>query len=190
MIDQRIKNLQSTTFCGQRFNRKQIAEIQNMVNGFPMLSRKELGHTICENLRWFTPRGTYRIIFCLSVLKKMEELGLFTLPAIDKSKIRGAQKKIDHTNQSDKQPEINSLLEALSPISLQVITTKKQRDNWNEFIDRYHYLGYRRPIGSCVRYFIVDRHQNKLGCLLFSFAVNTFAVMNGSDGKQKCARDI
>jgi len=43
MIDQRIKNLQSTTFCGQRFNRKQIVDIQNTVIGFPMLSRKELG---------------------------------------------------------------------------------------------------------------------------------------------------
>jgi len=172
MIDQRIKNLQSTTFCGQRFNRKQIVDIQNTVIGFPMLSRKELGHTICEHLRWFTPKGEYRIQFCLSVLQEMDIRGLFTLPAKVESKIRGAQKQITWTNKTDEQIPINGSLEELGPISLQVVTEKEERDLWNEFVERYHYLGYKRPIGSSLRYFIINRNGRKLGCLLFSFAVN------------------
>ncbi len=47
---------------------------------------------------------------------------------------------------------------------------------FNEYLDRYHYLGYRRPIGNHLRYFIVGhdaRGDTLLGCLLFAFAVNT-----------------
>ena len=43
----------------------------------------------------------------------------------------------------------------------------------NELIGRYHYLGYRRPIGPYIRYFIVDRQDRKLNCLMFSYASKT-----------------
>ncbi len=47
-MDELIKNLESTTFSGRRFTRKQIEEIQETVKIFPDLSRNELGHTVCE----------------------------------------------------------------------------------------------------------------------------------------------
>lgn len=172
MIDQLIENLQSTVFCGQRLKRKRISEIQKIVIGFPNLSLRELGHTICENMRWITPSGEYRIHFCLGILKEMEGMGLFVLPVVQHQKKRIIKKRT-LTKKTEEQNLINGSLIDLSPISLQVITSKEQRDNWNEFIERYHYLGYKRPIGSCLRYFIVDRQGNKLGCLLFSFAVNS-----------------
>ena len=56
-MNQEIETLQSTTFGGKRFTRKQLAHIQQTVETFPALSRRELGHTICENLRWTTPKG-------------------------------------------------------------------------------------------------------------------------------------
>lgn len=173
MIEQRINELESTTFAGQRFNRKQIKEIQTTVKNFPMLSHNELGKTICERYRWFTPNGKYRIQFCLGALKEMEEIGLFTLPAKVEIKTRRVQKQITWTNKTDEQKPISDSLKELLPITLQVVTEKSQRDCWNEFLDRYHYLGYKRPVGSNLRYFIIDRHGRQLGCMLFSFAVNS-----------------
>src|SRR5262249_54427345 len=52
---------------------------------------------------------------------------------------------------------------------------KEQINQWNEFVDRYHYLGYRRPMGSHLRYYIVGRYNRKLGCFLFSFATWTLS---------------
>ena len=49
-MDPRIENLQSTTFCGRRFTRRQIAQVQETVATFPALARKELAQTICEHL--------------------------------------------------------------------------------------------------------------------------------------------
>ncbi len=44
---------------------------------------------------------------------------------------------------------------------------------WNEYVDRYHYLGYRHPMGAFLKYFIVSGRPDKqiLGCLLFSASV-------------------
>ena len=56
-MDSSIKNLPSTTFCGRRFSRKQIAEIQHTVHSFSLLSRHELAQTVCEHLQWHTHKG-------------------------------------------------------------------------------------------------------------------------------------
>jgi hypothetical protein len=79
-MDQKIKSLPYTTFCGRRFKRQQIADIQLTVNKFSNLSRSELALTICEHLNWVTPRGTNRLHTCLNALEEMEKLGIFTLP--------------------------------------------------------------------------------------------------------------
>ena len=52
---QSVENLESTTFYGKRFTRKQLTLIQETVNLFPNLSRQELGNTLCEQLHWVRP---------------------------------------------------------------------------------------------------------------------------------------
>lgn len=168
-MDPRIKNLKSTTLCGRRFTRQQIADIQATVRTFPALSLRELAHTICEHLNWVTPRGTDRIQTCLNALEELETQGIIVLPS-KREKEKTTQKKIQWTDQINDIAPIDSALEDLLPLSLQLVTEKEQADQWNEGVDRYHYLGYKRPIGSHLRYYAIDRHGRKLGCLLFSFA--------------------
>ena len=168
-MDQKIENLSSTAFCGRRFTRQQIADIQLTVNRFSNLSRSELAFTICEHLNWVTPRGTNRIHTCLNALEEMEKLGIFTLPPKIEQK-KKTQKAIKWTDQTSEQTSINCTLDDLKSIHLEIVTDKEQINQWNEFVDRYHYLGYRRPFGSHLRYYIVDQNGRKLGCFLFSFA--------------------
>jgi len=137
---------------------------------FPALSRRELAHTICEQLSWFTATGKNKIQSCLTTLEQLQTLDIVTLPALDESQQRGPQKKITWTKQSDEHPLISDDLAQLMPISLQVASDKERIDLWNELVDRHHYLGYKRPIGSHLRYFILDRQERVLGCLLFSYA--------------------
>lgn len=172
-MDQRIKNLPSTTFGGKRFTRNQIALIQDTVHHFPALSRRELAHTICELLGWHTAKGDNKVQSCLGVLESLEELGLFSLPETDKSKQRGSQKQLSWTDRTNASPTLDDDLHQLTPIRLQVVTGKSDIALWNEYVDRYHYLGYKRPIGLFLRYFILDNQGRKLGCLLFSYAVKS-----------------
>ena len=170
-----IDELKSTTFSGRRFTRKQITSVQQTVKAFPALSRRELAHTVCEHLQWHTPNGKNKIQSCLGMLEDLEALGILSLPQKKTSMQRCSQKQIARTNQAKEQASIDDKLSELTPISLQVATGKNDIALWNEYIDRYHYLGYKRPIGPHIRYFILDNQNRKLGCLMFSYASKMLA---------------
>ena len=165
-----LKTVTTATFGGRKFRVQQIIDIQKTVGRFPGLSRSELAHTICEHVNWTTPRGTNRIQTCLNALEEMEVTGIIKLPAKKVQTKKVSQKKIIYTDHTKEAEVINCALSELMPIHLQIVSEKEQIKHWNEFVDRHHYLGYRRPIGPSLRYFIIDRHGRTLGCLLFSFA--------------------
>ena len=171
---QDIAELESTTFGGKRFTRKQLTDIQTMVERFPALSRRELGHTVCENLLWTTPKGTYCIQACLGALAEMEQAGLIALPAKQMQK-KTRQKPTAWTDKTQEQAPVTGPLDDIMPIRVLPVTDTAQIALWNEFVDRYHYLGYKRPIGAHLRYFIEANDQRLLGCLSFSFAVRSLA---------------
>ena len=172
-MDPRIEALRSTTFFGRRLTRQQISEIQTTVAAFPLLSRHELGQTICEQLGWRTGTGTNRIQLCQRLLEELERLGLLVLPAKDASYARGPRKPIEKSQRTEKQPAIAEPLGELQllPLQLRLVEDEDEVSEWNEFVDRWHYAGFRHPLGPRLRYFVEDRHGRKLGCLQFSQAV-------------------
>ena len=170
-MDPRIEALRSTTFFGRRLTRQQISEIQTTVAAFPSLSRHELGQTVCEQLGWRTGTGTNRIQLCQRLLEELERLGLLVLPAKDASYARGPRKPIEKSQRTEKQPAIAEPLGELLPLQLRLVLDEDEVSEWNEFVDRWHYAGFRHPLGPRLRYFVEDRHGRKLGCLQFSQAV-------------------
>ncbi len=168
-MDNKIEQLKTSTFGGRKFSKYQLAAIQKTTSIFSKLSRRELAHTICEQFEWKTPRGTDKIHTCLNALEAMEACGIINLPAkIERN--NGLQKEIKWTEATEEPLPIDCSVKELMPISLKLVTEAEDMALWNEFVDRYHYLGYRRPIGSYLRYYAIDRHGRRLGCLLFSFA--------------------
>ena len=172
-MDPRIETLKSTTFFGKRLTRRQIAGIQATVERFPALSRRELGHTICEHLGWFTPKGDDRIQPGLRLLEQLEALGIVSLPPTRQAMQRGPLGKTVWTSRSAAGPAIEGGLKPLTPLSLEVVTGKEAIEEWNEIVDRHHYLGYRRPFGPHLRYVILDRRGRRLGCLLFEASASS-----------------
>ena len=166
-MDPRIARLKSTTFCGQRFTRKQIASILDVVETFPLLSRSELALTVCEQLRLQTPSGNNRLRVALNTLAELQDLGLLTLPPPRKQGGRGPQKPIKPSSRTAPQPAVEGPLAALGPVRLALADGRGQVREWNAWVDRYHPLGYRQPIGAHLRYFVLDGQGRKLGFLLF-----------------------
>ena len=188
-MDQRIIDLESTTFSGRRLNRQQIADIQETVELFPNDSRNELAKTICEHLRWTTAKGDYRVGACLGMLETLERHGILTLPAKREDNVRDMRPGPAWTSASDPQPEIAAPLADLRPLGLEPVTDTEGRQLWNAFVDRHHYLGYRRPYGAHVRYFLTDRQGRRLGCLLFDAVTKTLACRDGWIGWKDRRRD-
>ena len=174
-MDPRIENLQSTTFFGRRFTRRQIAQVQETVATFPALARKELAQTICEHLRWRTPAGKNSVAAALGLLEALDKEGILTLPPKREEKRHARRKPIARTSRTDPQPRIEADLRDLAPLRLQQAEGPEQAGLFNEYVDRHHYLGYRQPLGPHLRYFLLDRHERPLGCLLFSQATRSLA---------------
>ena len=168
-MNQSIEALESTTFANKRFTRKQLSIIQDTVDEFPNLSLRELGHTICENIQWLTPAGNHKIQACLTALEQMEAIGLFALPT-KRSKKKATLQDTPWTEKTKEAPNIHCQLEELGPIKIQRVVQEQDIKLWNEYVDRYHYLKYKRPIGTYSRYFVVSGEGKStiLGCLLFS----------------------
>ena len=168
-LDPRILQLQSMTFGGERLTRRQIADVQEIVSALPLLSRTELGHTVCVHLGWQTPNGHNRIQSATGLLEALEQLGILSLPA-RKRTLRGRQRPVVPGARSDPQPEIGGPLAECRPLQLEVVRGREAVGEWNEWVQRHHPLGYRQPMGNHVRYLLRERRGRPLGCLLFDFA--------------------
>ena len=163
-----IETLLKTTFSGRRFTRKQLAHVQETVQHFPNLSRAELAHTLCEHLNWKTPNGKNRVESCLTLLEKLEAEGVVSLPS---KLVRPApQRRVPVLEKDTPKTSIEAALHTLMPIRLEAVgSTGPDREQWKAYLQTFHYLGYRQPVGPHRGYFIVSEPlQQRLGCLLFS----------------------
>jgi len=142
-----IKITKPQTLSGRYFSKKELAHVQQTVTDYPSLSLTELAATLCENLHWTTAQGRNKINACLSALDKMQKQGLVTLPA-RVARTKRQSKPIVWTPQSEPANILDCELSALGDIRLEQVTEKADIDLWKSFIDRYHYLGYRHPIGA------------------------------------------
>ena len=67
-------------------------------------------------------------------------------------------------------------LDEVRPIRLRaVLGGTPQSRQWNQFIARYHYLGYKTLVGAQMRYTVHDRHGRLLALLGFSTAARKLA---------------
>jgi len=149
--------------CGRRISEQEIEQICETVELFPRLSLKELVATICEHLGWYTAAGGLKEDACEKLLRKLEDREMLKLPA--KLRRGGARRKIIFTEKTAPGTQISFSLRDLGQVWLEVVEGD-QKGLWNEYVQRYHPLGYKRPFGYRMRYFIVCE-WGRLGCLLF-----------------------
>ncbi len=70
---------------------------------------------------------------------------------------------------------------------LEVVEDKEGRQLWNQYVDRYHYLGYRQPFGCFLRYFIRSG-SGLLGCVLVAGAAKAIQARDTWIGWNKRGR--
>ena len=160
--------------CGREITAEDLAEIKETVRLFPKLSRTELADTLCENLEWLTASGGYKRDACIKLLEKLESGGVIKVPEKRESKPR-PRSKIVLTSRTEPQEEIKCRLEELSPVSIEVVKDKERAKLWNEYVSRYHYLGYKHPFGTFMKYFVVC-NKGLLGCILFAGAAKSMGI--------------
>ena len=157
--------------CGREITDSELEQIESIVELFPGLALWELTRTLCEHLDWHTAAGGYKTDACSKLLRKLEDEGRIRLPS---SRYRGQQRKgkaaPEWTVMTASRQEVKGSLADVSPVSLEVVIGREATGLWNEYVARYHYLGYKKPFGCPLRYFIRGEGDEVLGCLLLAGA--------------------
>lgn len=151
-------------YCGREFSEAELKLIRHLTKT-PDMTRRALSLQVCKELNWLKPDGGLKDMSCRVALLRMQEEGLLQLPTPIHQN-NSSSWKIAKTEQTDPQPQILSTVSELQEIRLELVVTKSDSRLWNEYIDRYHYLGHKTLPGAQLRYFV----RSKEGLLaLFGF---------------------
>jgi hypothetical protein len=154
-----------TIYCARDFSVEDIQTIRDLIAQDQKLQRSALSRKLCQLWGWTKPNGELKDMTCRVALLRMQADGLIELPP---SRI-GVVRKRAHfpsTCASDAQTPIRQPVHELPRVTLQVVSGKTTSLLWNEYVARYHYLGYAAMSGSQIRYNVFAGEQ-LVACISF-----------------------
>ncbi len=157
-------------YCGRHFTCEEITRIRRLIEEDPSRSRAQLSRLTCRMLGWYKPDGGLKEMSCRVAMLRMHRGGLIKLPPPRHKK---PVCKIIPGPRTDPQLPINAPVHELSCIRLQSIRLADESRLWNEYIQRYHYLGFALVPGAQRRYFVFSGDQK---VALISFAASAWQV--------------
>ena len=161
---------ETVSFCGHVLTAGELSLVRQTIADFPRLSQAELAYTICELLEWRRPNGKLKQPECVEWLQKWQQQTLPSLPELRVTKPQGAHRLLADDPQCDPQPPLRGRLADYQPLRLQLIADLAGRRLFQQYVQRYHPLGYRVPYGAQLRYLVRASSQDVLACLLFTSA--------------------
>lgn len=155
------------TVQGRELTHADIDFVRGLITEHPAWSRRRLSIALSTAWGWRNGKGVLKDMACRSLLVKLHERDYIELPArrqIPTSRMTSRQiPDVAH----DTSP-IDPHLSALRPLS--VVDVHRNADYeplYSCLLSRYHYLGYKSPVGENMKYLVVDRSGRPLACLLF-----------------------
>lgn len=156
-------------FCGRPLSADELTLIQGIAKDFGSLGRTEIANTVCELLQMFRPTGKLKTVECRAFLETLEADGLLILPP-RRSQRRSERKLPPVTSLGAFGAPLEGALKEFQPLQLEPVRSQADQDLWREWMQRYHYLGYRIPFGAHLRYFVqvMAPQPVRVGALQFS----------------------
>lgn len=141
-------------YCARPFSPAELYAIRRLIAAHPEASRHALSHLVCEHLDWRRPSGQLKDMSCRVAMLRMHEHGLITLPPPRWGNANG-QRYRRRTPQAKPGAALHAASpRALGALALEPITDRSASHLYNEYMDRYHYLGYQPLPGAQQRYFV------------------------------------
>ena len=160
----------NVTMPGRDFTAEEMALLRALIAGPPALNRHRLSKAFCRRIGWFKPDGGLKDMMARVTMLDMHRDGLIVLPP--KQGRQNRPKPIVFG--PDTEPPLfptPTTLDEVRPLTLRpVVRGTREGKLWNEFIARYHYLGYRTLVGAQMRYAVHDRDGWPVAMLGFSTA--------------------
>lgn len=144
-------------YCGRDFSVLEQTQIIELIANNPSMNRADLSRNVCKMLSWYKADGGLKEMSCRVAMLRMQDDGLIQLPVSRRTKTSQRSKPLE-TIASAPQSIIPSPVHQLGSLQLCLVTSKDSR-LWNEYIQRYHYLGYTPLPGAQLRYFVIMNGQ-------------------------------
>ena len=140
-------------YCGRDFRGSEMVAVRTLIADHPTANRARLSRLLCDVLDWRRPDGRLKDMSCRVAMLRMQNDGLIQLPPPQNGNNNGKPYR-RRTPQAAPElfPKVGSVGD-LVDLNLELVTGRKQSHLWNEYIDRYHYLGYQPLPGAQLRYF-------------------------------------
>ncbi len=139
-------------YCGRPFTPDELQTLRRLIEDHPNANRAQLSRQVCALFDWFKPNGELKDMTCRVAMLRMQADGLITLPAAQRRAPR--QPEYLATAATDPQALLIQPVHELPPLRLCQVAGSAHSRIWNEYIARYHYLGYTPLAGSQSRYFV------------------------------------
>ena len=141
-----------SVYCGRLISPDDIETIRALISQDPNLTRAALSRKLCVLWQWLKPNGELKDMTCRVALARMQVDGLIVLPPSRLPAGRRGRPSFPPTPASDPQAAIQQPVHELGALSLRLVQGTAQSRLWNEYVARYHYLGYTSMSGAQLRY--------------------------------------
>src|ERR1022692_864714 len=155
------------SFCLRELQPQELDLIRQITRDFSTLSLTELAHTVCELLEWRRPNGGLKGRECFLFLQALHQRGWLPWLSLPPKKLRPRAAVWDQ--RSDAQAARTGPIGDYLPVQLQLLDNGDDRRLFRQYLQRYHYLGYKVPFGAQLRYFVRSPQPSGAGAALFLF---------------------
>ena len=163
--------LEAEIVQGRKIGRAQIAEIQALIEANPKWSRWRLSGVLAQRWEWYSASGQLKDMAARSLLLKLQERGLITLPERKQPPVVRRPELVGDLFDWLLPEPITADLASLQPLQIQVVAPKgPDYHTFRRYLAQHHYLSFGGPIGENLGYLIRSRAGVDLACLLFGAA--------------------
>jgi hypothetical protein len=138
-------------YSGRVFGPPEIEQVRDIICAHAGASRQQLSYRVCEAFDWRKPDGSLKDMSCRVALLRLHREGLIALPT-PRHKVNPCRAFGRRTPQAEPGAPLEAAVHELEGLRLELVE-RADSALWNEYIDRYHYLGYKPLPGAQLRYF-------------------------------------
>ncbi|MCY3595982.1 MAG: DUF4338 domain-containing protein [Rhodospirillales bacterium] len=173
-------------YHGRDFTVAEMALLRELIAGPPALSRHALSKEFCRRIGWHKADGGLKDMMARVAILAMHRDGRIELPPPKWAQNRPGPIVFG----PDTELPSPTALDEVRPVELRTqVRNSREGKLWNEYVARYHYLGYKTLVGAQMRYTVHARDGTPLAMLGFSTAAWRLAPRDSLIGwTPNCAR--
>jgi hypothetical protein len=138
-------------YCGRDFSEAELTLIRTLIAEDPRRTRADLSRLACRAMQWLKPDGGLKDMSCRVAMLRMHDDGLIQLPP---PRCPRPQANILIRAETDPEEPIHLAVHDLPRLQLRQVGDRADSRLWNEYIHRYHYLGFTTLPGAQLRYWV------------------------------------